>query len=282
VLALGVWDDLRGVGAPVKLAVQALAGGILFAFGYGVPLLTNPIGGASIELGWLDFPLTLLWVVIVMNAINLVDGLDGLAAGVVLIASLTLWFVGRGHADFYVMFLAAVTAGATFGFLRFNWPPARLFLGDTGSLFLGLVMAAVSLLENRKGTAAVTLLLPLVAMGLPIVDSVFAFVRRVFRGKPVFSGDTEHIHHRLLRVGLSPRGALVLLYYVCAYLGVMAVVLSKLPRGYALLLVGLLAVGVYFGLEALEWVSRRVNGGPGAGRRATGGDASPPPTARRP
>src|SRR5262245_5067316 len=161
VLALGVWDDVRGLKAGPKLLVETLAGVILFAFGYGVPLLTNPLTGASLESGWLSLPLTLLWVLVVVNAINLIDGLDGLASGVVLIACLTMWVAARTHADFYVMFLSALIAGACFGFLRTNFPPARLFLGDTGSLFLGLVMAALSLLESRKSTATVTLLLPL-------------------------------------------------------------------------------------------------------------------------
>lgn len=264
-LALGLWDDLRGAGAWAKLAVQAAAGLVLFAFGFGIPLLTHPITGESIRLGALNLPLTLVWVLLVINAINLIDGLDGLASGVVLIACLALWVTARGHGDFYVMFLTALAAGATCGFLRYNFPPARLFLGDTGSQFLGLVMASVSLLESRKGTATVTLLLPLVAMGLPVADSVVAFLRRLLRGKPVFMGDSEHIHHRLLRLGLSPRRALFLLYYLCAYLGVLAIVLSVLPRNYSLLLLGLIAVGIYFGLEAVEWVDRRLGGKEGGG-----------------
>ncbi len=257
VLALGVWDDVRSASVGLKLATQAIAGLVLFAFGYGIPLLTNPFNG-PLHLGWLNLPLTLLWVMLVLNAINLIDGLDGLAAGVVMIACLSLWIVARGHNDFYVMFLSAITAGASLGFLRVNFPPARLFLGDTGSQFLGLLMAAVSLLENRKGTATVTLLLPLVTMGLPILDSALALLRRLFQGRPVFVADNEHIHHRLLRLGLSPRSALVLLYYLCAYLGVLAVVLSVLPRGYALLLLALIAVGLVFGMEALEFVDRRL------------------------
>ncbi|MEK7331274.1 MAG: MraY family glycosyltransferase, partial [Candidatus Eisenbacteria bacterium] len=176
ILALGAVDDLRGTPPWVKLVIQACAALVLVLFGYGVPLLTNPFGG-SFSSGILNIPHTVAWVLIVINAINLIDGLDGLASGAVLIASLALWWVARTHGDFYVMFVCSLMAGATLGFLRFNFPPARIFMGDTGSHFLGLVLAATSLLENRKGTAAVTLLFPLVAMGLPIADSLLAFVR---------------------------------------------------------------------------------------------------------
>jgi len=270
ILALGAVDDVRGTRPWVKLAIQTCAALVLVLFGYGVPLITNPFGG-SFTTGILDVPLTVAWVLIVINAINLIDGLDGLASGAVLIASMSLWWVGRSHGDFYVMFVSSLMAGATLGFLRYNFPPARVFMGDTGSNFLGLVLAAASLLEHRKGTAAVTLLFPLVAMGLPIADSVLAFARRAARGTPVFRPDSEHIHHRLLRLGLSPRNALFVLWYLCLYLGVMAVVLAALPRTYAWMMAGLLALGLVFAFEVLEFIDRKLS----EGRR------EPPDDARR-
>ncbi len=256
-LALGTIDDLRGAPPWVKLVIQAGAALVLSLFGYGVPLLTNPLGG-SLATGVLNVPLTVAWVLIVINAINLIDGLDGLASGAVLIASMALWWVARTHGDFYVMFVTSLLAGATLGFLRYNFPPARVFMGDTGSHFLGLVLAAASLLESRKGTAAITLLFPLVAMGLPIADSVLAFVRRLARGRPVFRADSEHIHHRLLRLGLSPRNALFVLWYLCAYLGVMAVVLAAVQREYAWMIMGLLALGLVFAFEVMEFIDRKL------------------------
>jgi UDP-GlcNAc:undecaprenyl-phosphate GlcNAc-1-phosphate transferase len=260
IVALGVWDDLRGAPWAVKLAFQALAGVVLVASGYGIPVLTNPFG-APIPSGVLDAPLTVLWVVIVTNAINLIDGLDGLASGVVMLAAAALWFAAREHGDFYVMFIASLLIGSTAGFLRFNFPPARLFMGDTGSQFLGLVLAAVALLENRKGTAAVTLLFPLVAMGVPIADGITAFVRRALRGQPVFHADTGHVHHRLLRLGLSPRRALWLLWGLSALLGGAAVGLSHLPRSLAAFGAAALALGVFVAFERLEAVDRRRHGG---------------------
>jgi UDP-GlcNAc:undecaprenyl-phosphate GlcNAc-1-phosphate transferase len=252
-VALGVVDDLRGTGPFAKLAIQTCAAMVLVLFGYGVPLLTNPFDG-SIASGVFNIPLTVAWVLGVTNAINLIDGLDGLAAGAVLIASVTLWWVGHSTADLYVMLISALLIGATFGFLCFNFPPARIFMGDTGSQFLGLCLAAVSLLENRKGTAAVTLLLPLVALAVPIADGAIAFVRRLVRGRPVFHADAGHIHHRLLRLGLSPRAALFALWGVCALCGAMAALLAALPRSASAPLAIALGIALF---AALAWVRAR-------------------------
>ena len=255
-LMLGVVDDLRGAGPWTKLAVQACSALVLVHFGYGVPLLTNPFG-APLELGFLSGPLAVVWVLVVVNAINLIDGLDGLASGVVLIAAATLWWVGHAHLDFYVMFIASLLIGSTLGFLPWNFPPARVFMGDTGSHFLGLTLAAVALLENRKETAAVTLLFPLVALGVPIADSLMAFARRLGSGRHVFHADREHIHHRLLGLGLSPRGALLVLWGLCAVFGVTAVVLAAQPRSLALLVVLVLALVLFVVLEILTANDRK-------------------------
>ena len=255
-LMLGVVDDLRGAGPWTKLAVQACSAMVLVHFGYGVPLLTNPFG-APLDLGLLSGPLAVVWVLVVVNAINLIDGLDGLAAGVVLIAAATLWWVGHAHLDLYVMFITSLRIGSTLGFLPWNFPPARVFMGDTGSHFLGLTLAAVALLENRKETAAVTLLFPLVALGVPIADSLMAFARRLGSGRHVFHADREHIHHRLLGLGLSPRGALLVLWGLCAVFGVTAVVLAAQPRSLALLVVLVLALVLFVVLEILTANGRK-------------------------
>jgi UDP-GlcNAc:undecaprenyl-phosphate/decaprenyl-phosphate GlcNAc-1-phosphate transferase len=210
-------------------------------FGFGVPLLTNPFGDPIVTGVW-SLPLTVVWVVALTNAINLIDGLDGLATGVVAIACAALWVTGRGHGDFYVMFLTSLLLGACGGFLVWNRPPARIFMGDTGSQFLGLMMSAISLLENRKGTAALTLLLPLVALGVPLADGAFAFVRRLVRGQPVFRGDARHIHHRLLHAGLSPHATLAVLWGLSALFGGAAILLERLPHRWTLLIVGALGV----------------------------------------
>lgn len=251
ILALGMADDRWSVSPWVKLSVQTCAALTLALFGYGVPILTNPFG-PSFETGVLGVPLTVLWVLTVTNAINLIDGLDGLASGVVAIACGALWLVGRMHGDFYVMFLASLVLGACVGFLRWNFPPAKVFMGDTGSQFLGLMLSALSLLENRKGTAAVTLLLPLVALGLPLADSMLAFVRRMLSGAHVFRGDTGHIHHRFLSIGLDTRQSLFALWALCAVFGGLAVLLTWLPRVYAVLIATVTAALLVVLLEALR------------------------------
>ena len=259
IVALGIVDDLRGASPLAKLGVQACSALVLSLFGYQVAEITNPLGG-TLAAHALSAPLTIAWVLVVTNAINLIDGLDGLAAGVVAIAAATLWWVGHAHGDLYVMFFSAILIGATLGFLRFNFPPARVFMGDTGSQFLGLTLAAVSLLENRKGTTALALLLPIVALGLPILDSITAFGRRMIAGRPVFHGDTEHIHHRLLRLGLSPRAAVVLLWALCAGLGLAAVLLEPLPRRTAGWLAMLIALGVLVAFEVVKYqVAKRAH-----------------------
>ena len=279
-LALGMVDDVRGAGPWAKLGVQACAALVLVHFGYGVPVITNPFG-EPFASGALSGPLTVAWVLVVVNAINLIDGLDGLASGAVLIASAALWWTARTHADFYVMFIASLLIGATLGFLRYNFPPARVFMGDTGSHFLGLTLAAVSLLENRKGTAAVTLLFPIVAMGVPIADGVLAFMRRLLSGRHVFRADSEHVHHRLLRLGLSPRGALFVLWALCLAFAGAAVALSALPRRAAVLLGLALAAALFAAFEAFERVGRARNGAsatdPADGRRPPGGARGDPP-----
>jgi UDP-GlcNAc:undecaprenyl-phosphate/decaprenyl-phosphate GlcNAc-1-phosphate transferase len=267
ILALGITDDLRGTPPWAKLGVQACAGLVLYHFGLGVPTLTNPLGDA-VQLGWLNAPLTVVWVLIVINAVNLIDGLDGLASGVVLIACVTLWWAARSHGDFYVMFFSSLMIGTLAGFLRFNFPPARVFMGDTGSQFLGLMLAAVSLLENRKGTATVTLLFPLVALALPIFDSALAFFRRATAGRHVFQADSEHIHHRLLRLGLTHRQVTLLLWALSGLLGLVAVLLAGQPRGRALLFAAGLGLLLFVAFERIEIEGRKRL----AGRRA-------PPTA---
>jgi UDP-GlcNAc:undecaprenyl-phosphate/decaprenyl-phosphate GlcNAc-1-phosphate transferase len=256
-LALGWADDRWRLPAWSKLIVQATCGWMLHAFGFGVDKLSNPFTGGSLELAGFGVWLDIVWTVAIANAINLIDGLDGLATGVVVISTATLVAVALGHADSSVLWVGAILAGAGLGFLRFNFPPARVFLGDTGSQFLGVTMAGLALLENDKGTAAITLLLPIVAMGLPLLDSVMAFLRRLGRGGRIFRADQEHLHHRLLRLGLTHKQAVVLLYYVCAYLGIAAYVISLLPRQVVLLVLILLAMGLVLALETIEFIDRR-------------------------
>jgi UDP-GlcNAc:undecaprenyl-phosphate GlcNAc-1-phosphate transferase len=247
---LGLWDDWRGLSALQKLAVQVPAATLVFWSGFRVDRLTNPFG-PDLVLGGFALPFTVIWILVVVNAVNLIDGLDGLAAGVAAIAALTLAGVGFAHGELLVLLLSAILAGSLLGFLPFNFPPARVFLGDTGSLLVGLLLAVIALVENRKATLVLTLAVPIVAMLVPMLDTLLAIARRVRNGLHPFRGDTHHLHHRLLTLGLAPRRAVLLIWGVSVYFGALAYLLSVLPKRLALWAVLVVAAGVYAALAYL-------------------------------
>lgn len=262
VTGLGVWDDLVGVSAWGKLGVQALAGLIVYAYGFQVTQLTNPWDQA-LTLGPLGMVVTVVWLVVVTNAVNVIDGVDGLAAGVVAIAAFTLFGISLRFEETVLVVPSLLLAVTAAGFLPLNWPPARVFLGDTGSLSLGFLIGALSLLENRKGTVAVTLLLPIVLLGIPLLDAAMAVVRRVRAGQHPFRRDTRHLHHRLLELGLTPRQIVTLIYGLSLYLAVTAYLLSVLPKQHVLLVIVILGLGVALGIKTLQYIERgRARGGP--------------------
>lgn len=241
VLALGLYDDLRGARARVKLAVQVAVALGLYALGFRVELIANPFG-SNLPLGMLALPFTLLWVVGVINALNLIDGLDGLAGGVAFFGVGTNFILALSRGDVLLSLLMAALAGAILGFLVYNFNPASIFMGDSGSLFLGFVLAAVSIKTSTKSGTAVAMLVPIMALGLPIMDTLLAMVRRSLVGRPIFSSDKEHIHHRLLS-RLSHRGAVLVLYGVCALFTLTALALNYANTAQsALLLCGMAVV----------------------------------------
>jgi UDP-GlcNAc:undecaprenyl-phosphate GlcNAc-1-phosphate transferase len=260
-LGLGIYDDLRGSGARTKLTVQvAVALGMWWA-GYRVDHLANPFG-APIALGLLSLPFTVFWIVGVTNAVNLIDGLDGLASGVTLAAmSAIFWLAWHSNAYLMALFMAAL-GGSLLGFLRYNFNPASIFLGDSGSLFLGFFLATTALATSHKSPATVALLVPIVALGLPIGDTLLAMTRRAARGQSIFSADRSHVHHRLLDMGLSHRATVIVLYALCVILAGVAVGLSHadavqtLAFGGALtgLAVTLLAATGYIKVGKASWI----------------------------
>ena len=211
IVALGLFDDLRGATAKTKLVVQVLVAIGMWEAGFRIELLGNPFGEPFV-LGALSLPLTTLWMVGVVNALNLIDGLDGLASGTALMASIVLFGVAFVDNAVLLCLLMASLGGALMGFLFYNFNPARVFLGDSGSMFLGFLLASVSLWTQVKAATAAALLIPVIALGLPILDTTLSFVRRLARGQSPFRGDREHVHHRLLALGLSHRNAVVTLY----------------------------------------------------------------------
>ncbi|MDI6907404.1 MAG: MraY family glycosyltransferase [Thermoanaerobacterales bacterium] len=241
IVAVGLLDDARGLPPRVKLAGQVLAALAVIPFGLQVQFVTDPLHGGMLSLGWWGIPLTVFWLVAVTNAVNLIDGLDGLAAGTAIIAAVTLALVSWTEGEAAAVAVAAVLAAATLGFLRYNFHPARVFLGDTGSMFLGFVLAGTAIMGLAKSATAVSVLVPIVVLGLPLFDTAFAILRRARNHRPIFYPDKGHLHHRLLRIGLSHRGAVLVVYGVDVVLGASAVVLTLLSTDQAMLLLAILA-----------------------------------------
>ncbi|MCL2336718.1 MAG: undecaprenyl/decaprenyl-phosphate alpha-N-acetylglucosaminyl 1-phosphate transferase [Firmicutes bacterium] len=252
ILFVGMADDIYGLPAVVKLVGQILAALVVVKFGIQVYYVTNPLNGQIILLGWLAIPLTVFWIVAVTNAVNLIDGLDGLAGGVSCIAALTIAAVtwtqfGAGHGGMTEMIMLALTlVAAVAGFLRFNFHPAKIFLGDTGSMFLGFTLAVLAIMSLTKSAAAVSVIIPLVILGVPLLDTFFAIFRRCYQRRPIFQPDKHHLHHQLMAMGLNHRQTVLVIYGLSAFLGLNAVVINLITSDQALVLLVILAVAVIY------------------------------------
>ena len=208
---LGLYDDFRGSGAKLKFAIQFAAAGALYSLGFRIEQIANPFG-VPLVLGVLSIPFTVLWIVGIINAMNLIDGLDGLAGGVAFIAVATNFVLALARGEVLLCLVMAALGGAVLGFLVFNFNPASIFMGDAGSMFLGFVLATVSIKTSAKSGTVVAMLVPILALGLPIMDTLLAVIRRSLLGRAIFSSDREHIHHRLMsRMNLSHRDAVFVL-----------------------------------------------------------------------
>jgi UDP-GlcNAc:undecaprenyl-phosphate GlcNAc-1-phosphate transferase len=261
VFLLGVYDDLRAARPWQKLAIQVLAASLLFAAGYRIELLSNPFTHTPISLGWLALPLTVLWLVAISNAFNLIDGLDGLAAGVGLFASVALFLLAALVSNVFVAATAATIAGALLGFLPHNFHPARIYLGDSGSLTVGLALAALSITSAQKGPVMVTLAIPMLIFGLPLLEVSVTTTRRLLSGHPLFRRDEEHLHHRLVKIGIAKRLALFVLYGLAAlfalsslllvnYSGTVAPLIAVLCGALAWMIVGQMRYPEFAELDA--------------------------------
>lgn len=249
---LGLMDDLQPIPPRIKFGVQIIAGLLLF-YG-GVRIWFFPIVSGYRELhGAISAILTVFWVLLISNAFNLIDGLDGLSAGSALFSTLVVFVVSLFSGNLFVSIVTAALAGAILGFLRYNFNPATIFLGDSGSLFLGFMLSAVSLAGAEKSTTVVAVAIPIVAFGLPLLDTVLSVVRRYLSGQPLFTADREHIHHKLLKRGFTHKQAVVMLYGVSALLGLISLLMlypSGKSVGIVLIVVG---IGVAFGVQHLGY-----------------------------
>lgn len=219
---LGLWDDLKPLGAKKKLLGQLLISGAVCFCGVQVEHFKNPITGEIHELGIWGAAITVMWLVALTNIINLIDGIDGLAAGIGLMMMALLAYVGMAGEAFFPVLAAAGMFGALLGFLHHNFPPAKIFMGDGGAYFVGYLIGILTLVNSQKGTILAALIAPLFALALPIVDVVLAILRRGLKGLPIFRPDQKHLHHRLQRLGFSRTRTVLILYGISSVFLLMA------------------------------------------------------------
>ncbi len=250
VFLLGLYDDVYSAPPAMKFLVQGLAAVMLYLGGFGI--FQAPLSGAPL-MAWVSLPLTVVWVLWITNAFNLIDGIDGLAAGSALFSTLAVFIVSLASGNAFVAILSLALAGAIIGFLRFNFNPATIFLGDSGSLFIGFMLSALALAGAQKSSTIVAVAIPVVSFGLPILETVISVLRRFLSGQPVFGADREHIHHKLLERGLSQRQSVIILYAVSAACGLLSLLLlnpSGPTVGIVLFVVGL---GIWVGVQHLGY-----------------------------
>ena len=260
IVVLGIFDDIYALGAKFKFLVQIVAALLAVMAGNEITILSNPNIFSSNpywDLGILSIPFSVLWIVAITNAVNLIDGLDGLACGVSTISSMTLLVIALVVSEPEVAILMAALAGGCIGFIPYNLNPAKIFMGDTGSTFLGYVLAVVSINGLFKSAAIISFAVPFLMLGLPIFDTCFAILRRVSKGQSPMAPDRGHIHHRLIDMGLTQKQAVAVLYVISAILGLSAVVLTT--NGVEKAMMFLLALGLAGGLSAKLYLDR-ING----------------------
>lgn len=256
IVFVGILDDKYGLPAKVKLLGQIMAASILVLFGVQIEWINHPLGG-YIYTEFFAVPITIFWVISFTNVVNLIDGLDGLAAGVSAIASITVILVAAQMGYFHVAVLTSALAGGIIGFIRYNFNPATIFMGDTGSMFIGYMLAAISVLGAFKTAATVSLIVPAIALGLPIMDTSFAILRRYTNGRPIFQPDKGHLHHRLLAMGMNQKQAVLLMYGITAMLGIAAVLWAEVNGFYAALIIAAIITAVAIGAKKIGILNDR-------------------------
>ena len=252
--ALGIYDDIYHCPPRIKLLCQIIIAIILFLAGFQIDRI-----GDAIELGSFSILLTVFWIVGITNSINLVDGMDGLASGLIILSCMTLSFVYLERDMVEASFLTVILTGSVFGFFIFNFPPAKIILGDTGSLPLGLIISLITLLPlSQKHTDEIYYLIPIITLLIPILDTTFAFFRRLLRGTSPFSKDSQHFHHRLAKLGFSQLKTITILFIICFYFNLTALLpahtinlIPNLIPIYFLFIIGNIVVFLYL-LNRLE------------------------------
>jgi len=253
VLLLGVYDDLRGTNATVKFLCLGLIAALFYWMGGRIEVLAVPFFGGVHLPATVGFFVTVFWLVGIANAFNLIDGMDGLAPGAALFSSIVILVISLAQENPLMIVVSLVLCGALAGFLRYNFNPASIFLGDSGALFVGFLLAALAVLGTQKATTAVAVLTPILAFGLPVVDTGVTMARRLIGGRPMFQGDSEHIHHMLLARGWSQRRVVLILYAVCAAFGLLAALFTKTSSPQTGFVLFVIAVAVIIAVGNLRY-----------------------------
>jgi len=273
ILGIGIYDDIKKTKPWVKFLFQILAGSLLIVSSFGIHIITNPFTGNSINLGILFIPITILWVVGITNALNLIDGLDGLATGTSFIVCITIFGIAYIYQNIGIALVSLILAGSILGFLRYNFYPAKIFLGDSGSLLLGFLLAVLSLRGSHKGAVMVAILAPILALGLPITDTLLTMIRRFLKsirlvnyqnengklkfllskGFLIFEADKDHIHHRLLKRGFSQKKVVIILYGICIIFCTLAFVTIAWKNLNIILFLVAIIMASFIGIKSLKY-----------------------------
>lgn len=256
IVITGALDDRFDLSPRWKLLGQIAAAVAVMSFGLDIEMVHLPFVETEVSLGWLSYPITLLWIVGISNAINLIDGLDGLASGVSGIATASILVLSLMMGNITVALLCSVLLGAIIGFMFFNFYPAKIFMGDSGALFLGFSLATLSILEFKQA-ALVTFIVPIFILGVPLSDTFFAIIRRWVNKKPISVADKNHLHHCLLRLGFSHRTTVLIIYALAAFFGVTAIVLSHAGIWVTIIVTALVLFMITVGAEAIGIINRR-------------------------
>ena len=225
IYAVGVYDDIKGMGAKVKFLLQMLCAAFVYIGGVRIEFVRNPFN----QEAYIHFPvivsffITVIWIVGITNTINLIDGLDGLAAGVAAIASASISYTAVLSGQYGVGLAMLAVTGSAIGFLPFNFHPAKTFMGDSGSLYLGFMIASISTYGSTKGATLIATIVPFLVLGVPIFDTAFAIIRRSVNGRPVMSADKGHLHHRIINTGIGQRRTVLIMYCISAIMGIIAI-----------------------------------------------------------
>ncbi len=239
---LGLIDDLKDLKPLVKLCGQIVCATVVYIMGVRIEFITNYFGPGNMAFGDVAcFIITVLWLIAITNAVNLIDGLDGLAAGIAAISALCIGYVAYIHGQYVPTLAMMAIAGAALGFLPYNFNPAKIFMGDSGSELLGFSIAAVSILGTVKSATIVVVIIPALVLGLPIFDTVMAILRRLAKHQSIGTADKDHLHHRIMKAGFGQKRAVMILYCISGIMGIVAVLYS---RGLTVEYLGLTAVAI--------------------------------------